>query len=114
MLFRSIFKEAWGEFDIEDKSVSTENLKLTSDQLNLRYEGRLGFDGTLDLTAYTEINKNLIRDSADLRKFTAAILGELGNAIVIKISGTLKEPKYKIVPMPLDLLRNIKDFFLGK
>ncbi len=109
-----MFKEALGEFSIQDKSISTENLKLTSDQLNLDCKGKLGFDGTLDFTFYTEANKNLIRDSADIRKFTTAILGGLSNALTIKVSGTIQKPKYKIVPAALDLIKNIKDFFLGK
>ncbi|MDP3731941.1 MAG: AsmA-like C-terminal region-containing protein [Candidatus Omnitrophota bacterium] len=109
-----MFKEALGDFDIRDKSVTTENLKLTSEQLNLDCKGKLGFDGALDLTFYTEVNKNLIRDSADLRKFTAAILGGLSDALTIKVSGTIQKPKYKIVPVLVDVIKNIKDFFLGK
>jgi hypothetical protein len=109
-----MFKEALGEFNIGDKSVSTENLRLTSDQLNLDCKGKLGFDGTLDFTIYTQTNKNLIRDSADIRKFTTAILGGLSNALTIKVSGTIQKPKYKIIPVPLDVIQNIKDFFLGK
>jgi len=109
-----MFKEALGEFNIGDKSVSTENLRLTSDQLNLDCKGKLGFDGTLDLTFLTEVNKNFIRDSADIRKFTTAILGGLSNALTIKVSGTMQKPKYKIVPVAVDLIKNIKDFFLGK
>ncbi len=109
-----MFKEALGEFNIGDKSVSTENLRLTSDQLNLDCKGKLGFDGALDFTIYTQTNKNLIRDSADMRKFTTAILGGLSNALTVKVSGTIQKPKYKIVPVAVDVIKNIKDFFLGK
>ena len=109
-----MFKEALGEFNIGDKSVSTESLRLTGDQLNLNCKGKLGFDGALDFTVYTETNKNLIRDSADIRKFTTAILGGLGNALTVKVSGTIQKPKYKIVSVAVDVIKNIKDFFLGK
>ena len=108
------FKEAFGEFNIADKFLSTENLRLTSDQLNLDCRGKLGFDGTLDFTFYSEVNKALIRESADIRKFTAAILGGLGEALTIKVSGTIQKPKYRIIPVAADLIKNIKDFFLGK
>jgi hypothetical protein len=60
------------------------------------------------------VNKDLIRDSADIRKFTSAILGNLSNAITIKVGGTIQKPTYKIVPVALDVIKNIKDFFLGK
>lgn len=109
-----MFKDALGEFNIGNKSVSTENLRLTSEQLNLDCKGKVGFDGTLDLTFLTEVNKNLIRDSTDIRKFTSAILGGLSNALTIKVSGTMQQPKYKIIPAVVDLIKNITDFFLGK
>jgi hypothetical protein len=109
-----IFKEANAEFNIEDKAIYTENLRLSSEQLNLDCKGKLGFDGGLDFMVYTQVNKNLVKDSGDIRKFTSAILGELSNAISIRVSGTIQKPKYSIVPMASDLIKNIKDFFLGK
>ncbi len=109
-----IFKDAFGEFSVQDKSISTENLRLTSEQLNLDCKGKLGFDGALDFVIYTQANKNLIRDSTDIRKFTAAILGGLSSALTINVSGTIQKPKYKIVPVLVDVIKNIKDFFLGK
>lgn len=108
------FKEVAGDFVVADKTVSTENLKLTSEQLNLNCQGKAGFDGTLDFTVYTEANKNLIRDSTDIRKFTTAILGELTGALTIKLSGTIQKPKYIIVPAVLDVIKSLKDLFLGK
>jgi len=108
------FKDALGNFNVADKAVSTDNLKLTSDQLTLDCKGKLGFDGALDFTLYTQANDNLIRDSTDIRKFTAAIIGNLGDAITIKISGTIQKPKYNIVPLPMNVIKNLKDFLLGK
>ncbi len=109
-----VFKEARAGFNIENKGISTEDLQLISDQLKLDCQGSLGFDGSLNFIAYAQVNKELIRESSDLRKFTAAILGELGNAVSIKIGGTIQKPKYHLVPIPLDLIKRVKDFFLGK
>jgi hypothetical protein len=109
-----IFKEAMAGFNIENKAISTEDLQLVSDQLKLNCEGSLGFNGSLNFIAYAQVNKEFIRESSDLRKFTAAILGELGSAISIKIGGTTSKPKYHLVPIPLDLLKRVKDFFLSK
>jgi|GEM_PF-1493151 len=109
-----IFKEARARFNIENRAVSTEDLQLTSDKLKLNCEGSLGFNGSLNFIAYAQVNKALIRESSDLRKFTAAILGELGNAISVKIGGTIQKPRYHLVPIPLDLIKKVKDFFSGK
>ncbi|MDD4980778.1 MAG: AsmA-like C-terminal region-containing protein [Candidatus Omnitrophica bacterium] len=109
-----VFKEASADFVVNDKNISTDNLKLASDQMKLNCQGQLGFDGALGFTVYTEVNKELIRDSSDIRKFTAAILGGLSDALTIKVSGTIQDPKYKIVPVAADLIKNLKDFILGK
>lgn len=109
-----IFKEGAGRFDIGNKFISTENLQLTSEQLKLNCKGKAGFDGSLDLTVYNEVNKELVKESTDIRKFVTAILGQLGNNIVVKVSGTLQKPKYSIVPLPVDMIKSIKDFILGK
>ena len=109
-----VFTKANGEFEVENRLISTDDLKLESSELVLDWSGNMGFDGALDFTVYTNANKNVIKDSPDLRKFLTAIVGELSGAIAIKVSGTIKEPKFRFIPMPLDLLKNIKNFILGK
>ena len=108
-----VFDQAEGNFTIGNKTVITDNFGLKSKQLTLMSSGKCGFDGNLDFTVYSKLNKKLIRDSVDIRKFTTAIFGELRSALAIKINGTIEKPKYSLVPMPLELLKNIKDFFLG-
>lgn len=109
-----IFHNAQGEFEIENNSISTDNLKLESEQLILDCAGNINFDGSLNFTIYSTANKGLIRESADIRKFFAAIVGELSGAVAIKLTGTVKNPKFGFIPMPLDLIKNIKNFILGK
>lgn len=108
------FNQARGTFDIENKSVLTDDLQLTSEQLKLNFNGKIGFDGALDMTVYNEVNKDLIKDSTDIRKFFTAILGEFGGSIVVKVSGNIQKPKYSIIPAASDLIKSLKDFILGK
>lgn len=108
------FNQAHGTFDIENKSMITDDLQLISDQLKLNINGKVGFDGTLGLTIYNEVNKGLIKDSSDIRKLFTAILGEVGGSIVVKVSGTVQKPKYSIVPVVSDVIKGLKDFILGK
>jgi len=109
-----VFNNAFGEFEIENKNVSTDNLKMQSPELVLDCRGKIDFDGNLDFTIYSTANKNVIRESVDIRKFITAIVGEISGAIAIKLTGTVKDPKFHPIPMPLDLIKNIKDFILGK
>lgn len=109
-----VFDEASGTFDIENKTIATDDLTLKSIPLTLMADGQCGFNGDLDVTVYSKTNKELIKDSADIRKFTAAIFGELRNSLAVRITGTIQKPKYSLVPLPLDFLKSIKNFFLGK
>ena len=68
-----------------------------------------------NLTAIPMLNDTiaLLFGEGLVRKFITAIIGEITSAVSIKISGTLKEPKYSLAPIPIDIIKNIKDFILG-
>ena len=109
-----VFDQALGTFDIENKFIYTEDLTLNSKQLTLTGTGKCGFDGTLNFTVYSRMNTGLIKDSPDLRKFTAAIVGELKNGLATRITGSIEKPKYSVIPIPLELIKTIKNFILGR
>jgi len=109
-----VFKKAEAEFIIGNKYFSTDNLLLAGDQVTLEGKGSIGFDGSLAFSVYAKVNKELLKESADIRKFITAILGEISSAISINVGGTIKQPKYTLIPLPVDLIKNIKDFILGK
>jgi len=111
---RIIFNQAVGDFIVENNYLATDNIRLESPQLILDWTGKLGFDGSLDFTIYSKANKEIIRESADLRKFITAVIGELSQAIAIKLTGTLDKPKFKVIPLPLEIIKTIKDFLLGR
>lgn len=105
------FKKAEANFILEDHNILTEDAYLESDKLNLLCKGKVGFDGSLDLEMNSEINEALLRDSADLRKFTSAVFG---NLLTIKVKGTLNKPEYKSYIPTKEVLKGIKRFFLGR
>ncbi|MFA5090795.1 MAG: AsmA-like C-terminal region-containing protein [Candidatus Omnitrophota bacterium] len=109
-----VFSQATADFDIQDNFIQTDNLKLTSDMMALDCKGKLGFNGELDFTVYTQVNKELIRDSSDMRKFATAVLGQLGSALTIRITGTIQKPSYKVIPVAMDIIKSIKDFISSK
>lgn len=93
---------AEGNFIIADKKISTDNLKFTSPQLNMETRGSLGFSGDLDFNiglnfapGFGEINQ-LAKLAIVLADETGRFLGQ------VKLSGTIKEPKYAFVPFHLD------------
>ncbi|MDD5254611.1 MAG: AsmA-like C-terminal region-containing protein [Candidatus Omnitrophica bacterium] len=109
-----VFNQARGDLLIEEDHVWSDELEFTSKELRVKAHGKTGFNGSLDYTAYLEANKALIVESADIRKFTAAVFGELSSALSIKIGGTIQKPTYHVLPFPTDLIKQLKNFFLGK
>lgn len=101
-----IFRDARVNFNIQNKTISIVDSSLESEKLDLSAEGKIGFDGSLDLALHTELNEDLIKESPDLRKFTSFILG---NLITVKITGTLQKPEYKVVPPAKEIINQLKD-----
>jgi hypothetical protein len=106
-----VFRDATANFLVRNSAIEIADSFLSSEELELSGTGKLQFDGSLDLALNSQINENLLKDSPDLRKITSAVLG---NLLVIKISGTIQKPEYKIVPGTKEIINQIKRFFFGK
>jgi len=106
-----VFRDVTANFLVRNSAIEIADSFLSSEELELSGTGKLQFDGSLDLALNSQINEDLLKDSPDLRKITSAVLG---NLLVIKISGTIQKPEYKIVPGTKEIINQIKRFFFGK
>jgi hypothetical protein len=108
-----IFSEGACNFSVENKMISTDNLRLKSNMANLAGPVRIGFDGSLAATLDVEVLSDLVPLSGTLKDITTAIVGEAGSFGVIRLSGTLKEPKYKFQPAVTNLIKGLKNILMG-
>ncbi|MDD5449971.1 MAG: AsmA-like C-terminal region-containing protein [Candidatus Omnitrophica bacterium] len=100
-----VFDEASMNFNIASKAVSTSDLKLHSQGVGLLGEGRLFFDGGLDVLVTTSFSENFVKGSSDFEKLANSLLAQAGQWMGrVKIGGTIKKPEYKFLPMPLDTI----------
>lgn len=111
---RIIFNEGSCGFTIQDKSIFTDNLKLKSTLADLSGSCKIGFDGSLTGRLDVQINDEMAPLSGTLKDVTTAIVGKASRFGVIKISGTLKEPKFKFKPAISDIIKSIKDAIFPK
>ena len=109
-----VFSEGSCNFSIENKRVSTDNLKLKSNIANLSGPLKIGFDGSLEAALQVEILNESAPLSGTLNDITTAIAGQAGTFGVIKLSGTLKEPKYVFKPAVSNLIKGLKDIIFGQ
>lgn len=97
-----IFKEGDCDFSIKDKTVSTNDINLRSDLLNISGVARIGFDNSIAASLKAEFTDEGV-DASNLA-------GAIERYSIIEVNGTLKEPKIKIRP---DLSNVVSDIAEG-
>ncbi|MDO8749517.1 MAG: DUF748 domain-containing protein [Candidatus Omnitrophota bacterium] len=108
-----VFNEGYCEFFIKDQFLFTDNLRLKSNIVDLEGKGKVGFDGTLDAAINAQVSEGLTPETGTLKDFTTALIGQAGRFGVIKLSGTIQEPKYKFQAAVTDVMKGLKDFVIG-
>jgi len=107
-----IFKEAKGQFFINNKSVTTHDLKLNSNELELAFDGSFDFGGNLDFRVFNKFSEQLLtEESQTLEKIISSVLTQTGSFVVVRLTGTFLEPKYKIEPQVGNILEGIMGIF---
>lgn len=108
-----IFTDGCADFLIKEKNISTDNLRLNSELADITGSMTVGFDGALDAAFNVHVSDQAPL-TGSLKDITTAIVGQANKFGVIRISGTLKEPKYKFQPAVGDIIDSIKCIFWKK
>jgi hypothetical protein len=101
------FTSAQGDFFIADQCVSTDNLELLGPGLGLIAEGKITFGGELDFLVNTQILPTGPAGKVDETISKAASL------TAIKITGTVREPKYKLQAIGENIMKKLGDILSG-
>jgi len=102
------------DFLLKNKFIYTDNLKLTSSIANLSGQVKIGFDGSLEGALDVEILSDLVSLDGTFKDVTTAIIGKGGKFGVIKLSGTLSEPKYNFKAAVGNIIQGLADMFFKK
>jgi hypothetical protein len=111
-----VFHEGFCTFSVKDRYISSDDLTLKSQITNLIGSVKLGFDSSIDAQLNVEVLDENVPLAGTFKDITTAIVGKAGRFGVIKISGTLKEPKYKFktAVAVTDIIKGLKDILLEK
>jgi len=91
--------DAFGNFRLSNGRIYTEDFRILAKSASLLWVGSLGLDGTLDFKITGEFAEELVEDPSQPLAIAKAILREAGNLILdIRLRGTIKQPKYELVP----------------
>ncbi|MCM8801296.1 MAG: AsmA family protein [Candidatus Omnitrophica bacterium] len=109
-----IFDRGTSNFSIRDNFIYIDNLLLTSNLVNLTGYGKIGLDSSIEASISVQMSDEIISPLGRIKEITSAILGKIGRFAVVKITGTLKSPKYSIQPAVVDIIKGLKDLFSGQ
>ena len=108
------FSEGYCNFTVQNKYIFTDNLTLKSNLANITGPVKIGFDGFIDSTLEVQVQEEESSEKDIFKTIATAIIGEAGRFGIIKISGTLKDPKYKFEAKVVDVIKSITDSIFGK
>ncbi|MCX5711182.1 MAG: AsmA family protein [Candidatus Omnitrophica bacterium] len=109
-----IFKYGSCSFMVADNSISTDNLVLKSDITDLDGKVKIGFDSAINARLNVHILSESVPLTGTFKDIATAIIGQAGRFGVIKITGTIKEPKHSFEPAVGDILKGLTDVLMGK
>ncbi|MEK7307877.1 MAG: AsmA-like C-terminal region-containing protein, partial [Nitrospirota bacterium] len=102
------------DFLVKDKFIYTDNLQLKGNVANIAGPLKIGFDGSLEGALNVDILSELVPLSGTLKDITTAIIGQSGKFGVIKLSGSLSEPKYSFKTAVTNIIKGLTDVLFGK
>ena len=109
-----VLSECSAAFLVNNRFVYTDNLKLKSNIANLSGPLKIGFDGSLEAAFDVDIQSDGVPLSGTLKDVATVIVGQAGKFGVIKLSGSLQNPKYVFKPAVADIIKGLTDTFFRR
>jgi hypothetical protein len=100
---------AEGNFSVVSEKVLIKDALIKGNQVELTCNGAVGFRGDLDIDIVSKFAEGVIRSSDSFQKTVAAFLSQAEDFLTVKVTGTIKEPKYKIISKPLNVIEKTKN-----
>ena len=104
-----IFRKGSASFTIHEGVVATEDLTLTSDQVKVLAQGKIDFQGYFrpSLVYRVSFSKGFLDEVPLIGDILSFVIDEAGHLIAqVEVTGSLREPKYRLIP----LAKGIRDF----
>jgi len=110
---RVVFNEAYCGFVIQDKKFFTDSLKLKSNVAEMDGTAKIGFDSTIDASIKIHILDEMIPLQNNLKDVITTIIGQSNAFGLIRITGTLQQPRYKFQTAIADIFKSLKNSAIG-
>lgn len=106
---RVAFREAYARFEVKGNTLHAENLILKGDRATLYGQGTVGFDRSIDFRLWVQFtDSSILERPTKLSRLKDIFVNEMGILSgEVRVSGTLAQPKYRYVPLPLNRLQEL-------
>jgi len=101
-------------FLVKDRSVYTDKFRLHSQIVNLSGPVKVGFDQSLEGALDVEVLNEMVPLEGTFRDVTTAIIGKGGRFGVIRLGGTMQDPKYSFKTAVGNIIQGITSMILKK
>ncbi|MCB9772613.1 MAG: hypothetical protein H6754_08705 [Candidatus Omnitrophica bacterium] len=99
------FNQAKASFKITNQRFITEDLILKSAPADISAKGWIGFDGVINFDVLAKVREAPIATSTAIKAVPTTIISQVAqNAVGIKLTGSLSDPKVKYKILPLKIL----------
>ncbi len=115
-----VFKEAYCDFTIKNRTISTENLTLISNSISLKTKGSVDFNGNLNFVTNAELSKKSYESLGKGGQIVSVFFNTLGKYLMrIQTTGNISNPKHEKVTVSSEelikggLMKGIEDILRG-
>lgn len=109
-----VFSQAGCSFNVQDKAVVSNDILMKSNIVDLDGNARVGFDSSLDAALNVHVLDESVPLTGTIKDLTTAIIGQAVKFGSIRITGTLKEPRYNFTASVGDILGGLKNTLFGR
>ena len=110
-LKRVIIKEAAGNFAVANQKLYSQDLHFLSDEVILLAKGLMDFKGNLNVNITSSFTPKFLQSGGQFGRIASLVVDQTGKFIGnIKLTGTIKKPKYSLVAIPLEKIIGGKIF----
>lgn len=109
------FTQAKGNFKIADGRITTKDLLMKSNAVDLSVSGWMGFNGNINFDIIADVRQAPLVSANAVKALPSTIISQFAKNIVgFKLTGTFSQPQTKYKVLPLKVLKKTTDsVFLG-
>lgn len=104
-----VFTDAQAHFAIADGKIFTEDASLDSKTISLKGEGWIDFDQNIHFDITPVFSELAAGESLSLKKAPSLLLAQTQDYLNIRLTGTLRHPRYKVQALPAKVLEKTTD-----